>query len=791
MTLLNPTDPTSYALVAGGFSKVGGNPLASAELYDPLSRRFSPTGSMSAPRAAHTATLLAPLTLPPTVGPELPVLIAGGVDAAGTPLASLDVYDPASGVFVPDGNAMTEVPRYEHAAVLIGDGEVLLAGGTSLPLNQPTNRAYLYKFTSFAAGSPPSSARSSLVLLGSGSASNMLSPRTALTATRLGTGQVLLAGGLVLAGGRLQALQTAELYDRATTSFGPVQPKGKGNINMLTSRGYHTATALASGEVLIAGGRSSTATGANTYTSTIDLYLDGTKGTDVGFLPQPAPITMSGTRSNHSATLLPDGRVLIAGGFSADSAIDSAEIFSPVARAFSNLGAPVPMVARGDHAALLVNTGGSETGGHTVIVTGGSTSPGIGAAALASAQLLKRIEGDPCSLADECLSGFCADGVCCDKACTEECYACSKTTTESGTDGACTFAKRGSDPHQQCINELETHTACDGKGSTEDEKATHDCKPGTCDAMGFACSTSCRSTADCSDTGWCDRSESAAGRPQTGTCQPKKGLGETCDGDNRCKSAFCVDGVCCNRRCDSPCEACDLPGSFAGTCSRVGSSTTHSDVHPGGLHPRKACDGFVGGARTSCTGYCADDTTCQYPDATSSLGEKDCTDDPAGGLSTLVAHPCDAKGGATDVPGDCGQMRCADAHACNTTCAKDEDCIADFGCSDGACVSLDPPLCDGKDTLRRTNANGGYEKCAEHYACRGGEHACLKACDSASDCVDGLVCDGTRRCVVEPRAPRLPGCSLAPDARGAPWWAVGAAAAVWMARRRRRRSDSR
>ena len=77
-TLLN----TGKVLVAGGNNQV--DILATAELYDPVSRTFSATGSMTTPRWRHTETLLLNGT----------VLMTGGVDNNDTKLASAEIYTP-------------------------------------------------------------------------------------------------------------------------------------------------------------------------------------------------------------------------------------------------------------------------------------------------------------------------------------------------------------------------------------------------------------------------------------------------------------------------------------------------------------------------------------------------------------------------------------------------------------------------------------------------------------------------------------------------------------------------
>jgi hypothetical protein len=111
--------PNGQVLIAGGCRSDCGtdNALASAELYDPATGKFTATGSMTTVRAGETATLL----------PNGLVLIAGGgfsVDA----LASVELYDPATGKFMATGSMTTA--RHYDTATLLTNGLVLIAGGT-------------------------------------------------------------------------------------------------------------------------------------------------------------------------------------------------------------------------------------------------------------------------------------------------------------------------------------------------------------------------------------------------------------------------------------------------------------------------------------------------------------------------------------------------------------------------------------------------------------------------------------------------------------------------------------
>jgi len=107
--------PNGKVLVAGGFN--GGAVLTSAELYDPVTRSWSATGTLNSARDAHTATLLSDGT----------VLVAGGQDSGLSPSISSELYDPASGTW--SVTASLNIARQQHTATLLPNGTVLAAGG--------------------------------------------------------------------------------------------------------------------------------------------------------------------------------------------------------------------------------------------------------------------------------------------------------------------------------------------------------------------------------------------------------------------------------------------------------------------------------------------------------------------------------------------------------------------------------------------------------------------------------------------------------------------------------------
>jgi hypothetical protein len=131
--------------------------------------------------------------------------------------------------------------------------------------------------------------------------------RSVHTATALATGEVLVVGGMTAGGG---SLGRVELFD-------PVQATTAEVASLATPRAGHTATRLADGRVLVAGGYN------GDYLASVEIYDPATKR----FL---AAGSLREGRSGHTATLLPDGRLLLAGGVGAGwTFLRTAELYDP------------------------------------------------------------------------------------------------------------------------------------------------------------------------------------------------------------------------------------------------------------------------------------------------------------------------------------------------------------------------------------------------------------------------------------------------------------------------------
>jgi hypothetical protein len=281
-------------LITGGKSSTGD--LASAEIYDVSLGQFRSTvGPMNGERSLHTATLLNNGT----------VLVAGGRKGA-TPLRTAEIFNPSTETFASTG--MLNIQRKRHAANLRLDGTVLVEGGASVsngqPVNEGTPTAEIYNpSTGTWAIHPPQ---------------DMSTGRTEHTATLLPDGTVIVCGGISI-------LLPSDLYNSASQSFSTVG-------GLLHQRQRHVSLLLTNpawgslvGKVLAIGGAftgSPVFGGIQEALDTVEIY-DPSTGQFTLFG------TMTEARQNHTATMLNDGRILIAGGVSSPSVSGTAELITP------------------------------------------------------------------------------------------------------------------------------------------------------------------------------------------------------------------------------------------------------------------------------------------------------------------------------------------------------------------------------------------------------------------------------------------------------------------------------
>lgn len=323
----------------GDFLLVSG---ASSEFFGfrDLSAQAGP--AQTTPRALHAAATLN----------DGRVIFTGGVDGTGVVTTSCEIYDPIANTFTPVAPLLGL--RAGHAAATLPNGRVMVVGGTTnftdltTAIGAALNSTELYDpaTNTWAAGP------------------NIGGRRLVPALTRLNTGQMLISGGIevtIFLGIPLALTSTnkAQLYDTATNAWTNAP-------NMPAGRAYHhdNQVALADGRVLFTGGVFvPDLLGALNATSiaNADIYNPATNVWTATM--------MSRTRTGHSATLLPNGNVIVAGGaeglVSAAVPLDAIARFDPATNSWTDLG--VMTTPRVGHTAavlpdgMLVILGGSGT----------------------------------------------------------------------------------------------------------------------------------------------------------------------------------------------------------------------------------------------------------------------------------------------------------------------------------------------------------------------------------------------------------------------------------------------
>jgi N-acetylneuraminic acid mutarotase len=624
-------------VAAGGANNLATQPgsyEASADLYDPATSLWSKVGPMTSPRYRHAAALL----------PNGKVLVAGGFNVVNPfqydYLDTAEVFDPGTSLWTATGSM--SVGRSYPTLTTLGNGKVLVVGGYDGANYQATAELW----------DPATGAWTSAGSLSGG--------RRFHTATVLSNGKVLVAGGYDTVD-----YADAFLYDPATSSWSSAG-------TMTVARAHHTATLLPNGKVLVTGGDQETdQQPAVIPLQTTELYDPATQ-------TWTSAASMLAPRAYHTATLLPLGKVLVAGGrVDGTNAQALSELYDPANDSWSSAGSMT--IAREFHTANLLQNG-------KVLVAGGSTADN--AAYLSTSELFNvgnLANGAPCAGAGDCQSGFCVDGVCCNSPCNQgACNACA-IKTGAPSDGAC-FGFTGK--------------ACnDGNACTTKDV----CQSGVC--VGSS-PVVCPAGDVCHFAGVCN--------PQTGQCaSTPKPDGTGCSDGNPCTTNdACFNGVCTSGSpvvCQ-PVDGCHVAGVCnpnTGACS----------------NPVKA-DGSA----------CNDGNACSQTDV--------CKAGKCVGSNPVACaplDPCHVAGSCDPQTGQCSAPAAPDG----TSCDDGNPCTTKDACFGGSCtggVPLDcppPDACHGTGVCNPATGNCSYPSAVDGTACNDGN-----ACTTVDTCVSG-VCTGS------------------------------------------------
>ena len=277
----------TVVMIGGRNAAVIGSPkVASAEIYTSGSGFAATTGGMTTARDNHRAARYTD----PNDGREK-ILVTGGTNSSGATLNTTEIYDTVTKSFSTGPTMLTG--RQSHAAVTLGNGKILLAGGHT---SGGSAHAELYNPATNTFAATPNM---------------VVSNRGNVSATLLTDGNVLITGGQ---SGDVR--EEAEVYNAAGNTFSSTASP------MLSKRMQHSTTLLGDGSVLIVGGYAEQPQASYSLPlATMERYLPGTNS----FVSAGA---METRRERTAVVTTAASRVLIAGGTSQSwMSANTAEIY--------------------------------------------------------------------------------------------------------------------------------------------------------------------------------------------------------------------------------------------------------------------------------------------------------------------------------------------------------------------------------------------------------------------------------------------------------------------------------
>ncbi|MBI5537654.1 MAG: hypothetical protein HY898_33330 [Deltaproteobacteria bacterium] len=526
---------------------------------------------------------------------------------------------------------------------------------------------------------------------------NMTVKRYFHTATLLGDGRVLVAGGRA---DNFTVHLKAELYSPTSGTFTTT-------ANMSTGRTNQSAVVLADGRVMITGGVSG---GGSTLNSA--EAFDPNNATWVGLA------AMKSARSNHTTTALPSGEVLAAGG-EAGATLQSAELYNTVNNTWvltQNM-----QVARLNHTATLLDNG-------KVLVTGGE-NPGM----LSSAELYFRTfetwtltpamsvaRSSHTATAMDNNKVLIAGGDGSPVVIGAQVYNAANNTWEAAPDMS--TARR----YHAAAKLLNGRVVVSGGYTTSYLTSSEMFDPGNpgWSPGGDMKAARIRHTATTLNNGkvLVTGGLGTPGGLQSAELFELQKNGLPCQANNECTTGYCVDNVCCDAVCNSTCMACSAAVKGQGQDGVCGAIKDGTD-------PRDECES-LGTGTCQTTGNCDGNGGCGTQSGMQCQASL-CID----GTTQQNASTCDANGACNpNGTSSCMPYLCV-GNACLTSCTTSADCIPTSACVLNVCV---PPGANGSPC--GGNIDCTSKNCVESVCC---DSPCGGTCQSCREAYKDQGPDGT------------------------------------------------
>jgi len=564
--------------------------MAAPYLVDADQRRFDPRVSVSCP---HDTDPRAPWGRTPVSLPDAECDVT--IDWSGSGVRYPAALDPA---WTTTSKMVT--PRWFHSAARLGDGRVLLAGGTKTVNYGNFGNPFLTENTLTAELFDP-------VTNSFAATQSMAMVRTMGAAAAIDADRVI-----VMAGGDAMlpyTSSTSEIYDATTGTW------AFSANEMSVARSNLAAVQLPDGRVLATGGIDAQATDVFDPTTdtwqqvgdTLDPHADGPAlvllqsgqamligGKDSLFLPGPVselfdPVTglwsaaspLITSRLEVRAAVLPSGKVLVAGASAGPIFQAKAEIYDPIGDSWA-FAPTLPIVhhmhtltampdgrvlvaagltyddegftkaswlydepsgvwlSSGDLAEYRIQHSATELLDGSVLIAGGA-SPVQGPVSQTAERFGLLAQGATCTEDIECQSSTCVSGVCCDTPCDSLCFACTAVLKGQGDDGRCEPVQSGQPaPNSGCTDQGSESCGstgmCDGDGACQLYPVGLSCGAPGCSA-GFEFESVCNGLGSCGEV--------------TSECAPYH-----CEEDRCADSCASEDDCTSDAHCDESTNAC-------------------------------------------------------------------------------------------------------------------------------------------------------------------------------------------------------------------------------------------